>query len=369
MPDSDRNRIIAPDWFKIILGLPMILAVLWFGRGLLELLSVALLIFVLSSAFMDRLSAITVSGRVIPTWAARVLAAVIFISVLWLFSVVSSIAAQEIIEAVPRYQERLSDLVVEAQAFLGAPMVEAINQALTRVDLGGLVVFLAGGLIGSIAQVSLLTLYLLFLITERSDWQAKIRIVSAKVPGRDRDNADFEMIVHRAAQGIKDYMWVNAVTSAMSGTVAYVIFSLIDLDFAAFLAMIVFFVGFIPNIGAFIGIALPALVALVQFDSLWPFLAVVLGYGLADQFISNVITPMMQGRSLNISTFMVMVALVFWSILWGGLGAFLAVPLTVIVMVIAAEVPSLRWLAVLLSRDGDLAALRGRPEARESSAG
>ena len=159
-------------------------------------------------------------------------------------------------------------------------------------------------------------------------------------------------IIKRTADGVKQYMWVNAVTSAMSGVVAFLIFSWIDLDFAALLALIVFAAGFIPNIGAFIAITLPSLVALIQFDDLTPFLIVLFGYGLADQFISNVIQPSMQGRSLNLSTFMVMVSLTFWATLWGGIGAFLAVPMMVVTMVICAELPGARWIAVLLSSDG-----------------
>ncbi len=163
-----------------------------------------------------------------------------------------------------------------------------------------------------------------------------------------------EKVLERIADGVKQYMWVNAVTSAMSGTVAFAIFTWVGLDFTPLLALTVFVAGFIPNIGAFIAITLPSLVALIQFDSLTPFLIVLFGYGAADQFIANVIQPSMQGRSLNLSTFMVMVSLTFWATIWGGIGAFLAIPMMVVVMVICSEIPATRWIAVLLSSDGQL---------------
>ncbi|MBY6005240.1 AI-2E family transporter [Salipiger bermudensis] len=343
-------QVVTPDWFKIIVGLPLVIALLYFGRDLLKLLAVAFLIFVLATAFTDRIGRISIGGTAISGWKAKALALIIFITTIWLFTVISSAAAEEIVDAFPRYQERLGALLVQIETLIGPRAAEAMQQAVAELQVGSLLVFLAGGLIGSMAQASLLTLYFLFLLVERSDWQKKIRLLSSPDP----QGADFAVIVKRAATGIKDYMWVNAVTSAMSGTVAYVVFRLIGLDFAAFLAILIFFVGFIPNIGAFIGILLPSLVALAQFDSLWPFVGVIVLYGGADQLISNVVTPMMQGKSLNMSTFMITVSLVFWSLLWGGLGAFLAVPLTVIVMVVASEMPSLRWLAVLLSRDGQI---------------
>lgn len=343
-------QVVAPDWFKFIVGLPFAVALLWFGRDLFKLLAVAFLIFVLATAFTDRLTKISFGGISISGWKAHALALVVFIATIWIFTMVSSAAAAEIIDALPSYQERLHEIVLKLERVIGLRGVEAIRQAANKLQVGSLIMFLASGLVGSMAQVSLLTLYFLFLIVERADWQKKITVLSAPVPR----GADFAVIVRRAATGIKDYMWVNAVTSAMSGVVAFAVFRAISLDFAAFLAMLIFFVGFIPNIGAFIGVLLPSLVALAQFESVWPFLVVVFVYGGADQIISNVVTPMMQGKSLNMSTFMITVSLVFWSLLWGGLGAFLAVPLTVIVMVIASEVPSLRWLAVLLSRDGEI---------------
>ncbi len=199
-------------------------------------------------------------------------------------------------------------------------------------------------------MLGLITLYLIFLTAERLAWATKLPLLAS----REEEAHRVKKVLLRISNGVKQYMWVNAVTSAMSGVVAFAIFSWVGLDFAPLLALTVFVAGFIPNIGAFIAIALPSLVALIQFDTMRPFLIVLFGYGLADQFIANVIQPKMQGRSLNLSTFMVMVALTFWATVWGGIGAFLAIPMTVIVMVFCAEIPATRWIAVVLSADGQL---------------
>jgi predicted PurR-regulated permease PerM len=45
-------------------------------------------------------------------------------------------------------------------------------------------------------------------------------------------------------------------------------------------------------------------------------------------------------------------SLTLWYALWGGVGAFLSAPLTVIVMIVFAQFSTTRWLAVLLSADG-----------------
>ena len=56
---------------------------------------------------------------------------------------------------------------------------------------------------------------------------------------------------------------------------------------------------------------------------------------------------------MNMSALVVILALSVWMALWGGVGAFLSAPLTVIIMIILAQFPTTRWIAVLLSADGN----------------
>jgi len=60
----------------------------------------------------------------------------------------------------------------------------------------------------------------------------------------------------------------------------------------------------------------------------------------------------MMGDSMNLSALVVVLSLTLWGAMWGGVGAFLSAPLTVIIMIILAQFPTTRWIAVLLSADG-----------------
>ena len=62
----------------------------------------------------------------------------------------------------------------------------------------------------------------------------------------------------------------------------------------------------------------------------------------------------MMGRSLNLSTFVVILALTFWGAVWGVIGTFLSVPMTVGVMIVFSHIDATRPLAILLSKDGRL---------------
>jgi predicted PurR-regulated permease PerM len=60
----------------------------------------------------------------------------------------------------------------------------------------------------------------------------------------------------------------------------------------------------------------------------------------------------MTGSSLNISALVVLLSLAVWGALWGLTGMFLSAPLTVLIMIVLAQIPGARWIAVLLSEDG-----------------
>jgi predicted PurR-regulated permease PerM len=78
----------------------------------------------------------------------------------------------------------------------------------------------------------------------------------------------------------------------------------------------------------------------------------------------------MQGKNANIDAVVVLLALAFWGALWGVTGMFLSTPLAVMAMAILAEFPGSRWIAVLLSGDGEPYPERGggRAEAPEKPA-
>jgi len=64
--------------------------------------------------------------------------------------------------------------------------------------------------------------------------------------------------------------------------------------------------------------------------------------------------PRLLGNSLNISPFVIILSLVLWGLIWGVVGMLLCVPLTVIMIIVMAEFPTTRGIAVLLSRNGNV---------------
>ncbi|WP_182348252.1 AI-2E family transporter [Tomitella gaofuii] len=107
---------------------------------------------------------------------------------------------------------------------------------------------------------------------------------------------------------------------------------IIGVPLAGVLAVITFFGGFIPIVGAFVAGALAVLVALVANG--WTTALIVLALIIAvQQLEGNVLSPMLQSRSMDLHPVVVLLAVTAGGSLWGIVGAFLAVPVAAVVAV------------------------------------
>ena len=112
--------------------------------------------------------------------------------------------------------------------------------------------------------------------------------------------------------------------------------------------------GFIPFVGAPVVITVVAVVALLSFDE-WPRIvaapaALLIIHVIESQFV----TPAIVGRQLALNTASVFVSIALLGWMWGAIGALVAVSLLILLSTIAAHLPSLHWLRVLLADDQPL---------------
>ena len=135
--------------------------------------------------------------------------------------------------------------------------------------------------------------------------------------------------------------------------VAYVLMRAVGLENAGFWTFVIFIVGYIPILGGAIAGLAPPLFALVQFETYWQAVVLLAGLQALLFIMGNVIQPRMQGDNQNIDPVVVLLSLAFWGQIWGVVGMFLSTPLAVAAMAILAEFKGSRWIAILLSGDGE----------------
>ena len=165
-------------------------------------------------------------------------------------------------------------------------------------------------------------------------------------PGRRQD---LGRAVDEIARKVRQYIGVTTLTSLLTGVASAVWALVVGLDLALVWGVLNFLLNYMPVIGNLIGILPPTLYAVLQFQA-WTKPAIVfVGFAVIQILISNFIYPLMQGRSLGLSPLVIVIALSFWTWVWGIAGALIAVPLTVAIGTMCESFASTRWVAHLLS--------------------
>jgi len=151
-------------------------------------------------------------------------------------------------------------------------------------------------------------------------------------------------------QKIRQYIVSKALISFFTGMIFGLILWLFGIPLAMVFALLAFLFNFIPNIGPIIASLLP--IPLILFDpelSIWG-MVLVISLTSAVQIISgNVVEPKMLGESVDMHPIVILLALMFWGMIWGIVGMFLATPITAAMKILFSKFESTRPLAALLA--------------------
>jgi predicted PurR-regulated permease PerM len=348
--DSAAGPPKAPKVMYWAVILAVVIGLLVAGRAFLIPLAVAVLLWGLLDALSGHLQRVGPAGHTMPRWLATTLSVMVMLLGVYLVYMILAGQAAALQIAAPVYQANFSRLTQGAMNFLGVEQLPAITELLGRLNIGSIFTWLGTALGATIANIVLVAIYIGFLMVEQRNLPTKLACLQTN-PERASETRYLALHISHKVQR---YMLIKTIVSVLTALVAYGILKLVGLDFAATWALIIFFLNYIPNIGSVIGVIFPSLLALVQFDTLTPFLLVVLGLGAAQFLIGNVLEPVFMGRSLNLSSFMILASLTFWGSIWGVPGMILSVPIMVIIAIVCSHIPAMHWVAILMSADGQL---------------
>ena len=272
------------------------------------------------------------------------------LTLLLLFSIGSLIMqnVNGLIASAPEYRvnfEAQINRIASSLGFAGSYDEQSLSE---EFNLGDYLRRLLNSLQLVASQFLLILLYTLFMLLEQSTFPRKILSLGME---KKKKESVFN-ILDRVNQAVRTYIGVKFVASFATGLLSYAVIRIAGLDFALFWAFLIFTFNFIPTIGSIGATLFPSFVALVQFETLSPFLIIIIGVGVIQLIIGGIMEPRLYGNSLNISPLVIVISLVMWGILWGVVGMLLCVPITVILIQIFAQFPSTRPVAVLLSRNG-----------------
>jgi AI-2 transport protein TqsA len=195
---------------------------------------------------------------------------------------------------------------------------------------------------------------------------------------------------------MRRYLMIKTSISAMTGIFVGVVLGVLGMPLAVVFGVLTFLLNFIPSIGSIIATLLPLPIAYAEFvlhqdppshvaavaavaaednmpdhvpsprgespstaqrgwwqfltESGWlRFLAILLIPGGVQIFIGNVIEPRVMGEGLELHPVVILIALVFWGLLWGPMGAILAVPITAVIRIVTSRFISLKMVSDVMA--------------------
>ncbi|MDP2116995.1 MAG: AI-2E family transporter [Brevundimonas sp.] len=244
---------------------------------------------------------------------------------------------------------RLDQILADAYRLFNMPAAPTASELIARIDMSQYFTTAAVQAQGVVTGAIFVMIYLGFLLASQSGFGRKL---VGMFPDRHA-RSEAMGVFQRVRGGVEGYLWVQAVTGVLICAVAWVLMRAVGLQNAEFWTFVIFVVGFIPVLGGAVAGLAPPLAALVQFESYWPALILLIGLQTILFISGNFIQPRMQGDNQNIDPVVVLLSLALWGHLWGVVGMFLSTPLAVMAMAVLAEFKGSRWMAILLSGDGE----------------
>lgn len=338
------------------------------GRGLANLLTFACIVVIaagvreaagvitpiLAAAFISMIAILPLAllqGKLgVPRWLALLIVLALTICVVLGIGYYLSQSAATIKPLLPEYEKRLDELLLSLLDTLKGRGVEVDPQQVLQQmhtwkisDFADVIVLSLAKLLQNFVFVLLVSA---FIIAEASSFPDKMRVAfpSSMASGG----------LGNVADKIRSFLVVITQLNIVLASINWIACMTLGVPFAFLLSFLVFFLNYIPTIGAIVASLLVVLIALVTKG--WGVaIAMAVVQGLAGVLIGSVLQPKMLGSRLGLSPLVVLLSLVVWGYLLGLAGMFFAVPLTIIVKIVLDATDDLRPLSVLL---GDAASAR-----------
>ncbi|MCC5791906.1 MAG: AI-2E family transporter [Legionellaceae bacterium] len=328
------------------------------GRGLLIPFVIAIFIWHLLNTFNSALQGTPWIGVHLPPWLTMIISlSIVGVLVQMLISILGN-NVNEVMAASSRYQENLMRILNSIDERFQIKLLSNLEIFIKSLSVQHILVNITSVFTTITSSAVLIILYVVFLFVEQHFFQQKIRAIFTKTKHRHLvDN-----IMAHIVSDTQTYLGLKTLMSLLTAFASYLIMKMVRLDFAEFWALLIFFLNFIPNIGAIIATVFPALLALIQFQNWWPFILLTSGLVSVQFVIGNLIEPRFMGKSLNLSPLVILIALGVWGAIWGILGMFLSVPITVMLMIVFAHFESTKAIAIILSQDGCIQKLSSKME-------
>jgi AI-2 transport protein TqsA len=250
----------------------------------------------------------------------------------------------ELVLQVPKYADRFQSQLDELIAYLATFGVTLDQAAITSVISADRIVSVvrpvASGLSSAGIAIFVLVVTMIYALFGGSSLAGRAREAFGAghglLSGMDRFGND-----------LRRYLLVRAELGLFAAVLSFLLLLVLGVPFPALWAFLVFAASFIPNLGTFLAVLPPTVMAFLAVG-VPQAIIVVVGYTLINFAQDHFLQPVLMGSELNLSPLVVFLSVLLWAWVLGPAGALLAVPITVGIVAIMESHPSTARIAALL---------------------
>ena len=361
MPAPGVGRVL-PLWLTVILGVAGTAAAVAGINAAAPILGPIVLAFVLTVVAHPIIGALVRRG--VRKAIAIAITVLVVEGVLIGFMLALIFSFGQLVTVLPQYSDEWEQALdgirsTLAGAGVGQEQVQDVLHSIQASTVISAVGGLFAALAGSLASFVLVLATVLFMTAEGAGLPDRL----AGAPGSWR----LRRALGDFARNTRRYIVVTTIFGFLVAVVDTVALVLLGVPLALLWGLVSFLTNYVPNIGFFLGLAPPTLLAfLVGGPGLG--LAVIVVYSLANFVLQSVIQPVFVGDAVGLSVTLSFLSVIVWTVILGPMGAILAVPLTLFVhAILVGQDPDRLWAKALLAGTSGAAPTRERAPGRRSA--
>lgn len=270
------------------------------------------------------------SKRGLPGWLSFALTLIIVIGSIALVALLIFLAIDQL-EPDTSWQEAAEEGQSLSELFSGFLQLRRVEQFWQ---------FIISGFVNGLITMGMVLLIFIFMLS------AAVSLPSAERKGLLPNNPALKSVSQLTAE-VRRYMSITTVVNILVGLGDVILLWIVGVPYALLWGVLSWVMGYIPTVGFWIAMIPPIIVAW-QLLGVEEAIIVFLGYVLINGSVQNFIQPRLMGQGLGISPVVVFISLFVWGWLLGGVGAILAVPLTLLIIAILESSKNTQVLASLM---------------------
>lgn len=364
---SQKSDKQGPDLVKItylLISLIAVVVILVYTEEYVIPFIIAMLVWFIIHEAREYLVRIPLVRDKFPVWVQSVIA-FLFINVIgFIILDMLYINVSQLTENIDNYENNFVVAMHELSDVTGMDVASQVNDYTEKTDFTDIISSMIDTATTLFGDAFLILIYIIFLLIEETIFDKKME---AFYPSEDVRKKKFSLL-NKMDRNIGQYLLLKTFVSFITGILSYVALLAFGIEAPIFWAMLIFVLNYIPTVGSLIATLFPAVFAVLQYGELTPFVYILVSVGTIQVIVGNIIEPKLMGNSLNMSPLVVILSLTIWGAIWGVMGMILSVPITVMMIIVCEEIPSLKFIAIALSEKGDVASDYTLDHATEDSA-